>query len=69
MTKKTRVQPGFPRGGRARKIWNPASMSISSKPTVHFDIGWRTLLGLAAIALVGVAVLGFVLVLLGKIHL
>jgi len=31
-------------------------MSITSKPTVHFDIGWRILAGLAAVVLIVVAV-------------
>jgi hypothetical protein len=61
------IQPGFPRGGRARKVWDPSRQSISSKPTVHFDVGFA-LFKLAAIVVAIGAIIGAIVFTLTKFH-
>jgi hypothetical protein len=67
MTRKSRMQPGFPRGGRARKIWDPSKMSITSKPTVHFDLAFA-LFKLVGIVLAIAAIIGAIVFTLSRIH-
>ena len=61
------MQPGFPRGGRARKIWDPSKMSVTSKPTVHFDFG-PALLGLIGIILGVAVIIALIVFTISRLH-
>ena len=65
MTKRKNVVPGFPRSGRGGKIWDPRKRYISSRPTVHFDLGARAFVSLVVI----VVLVGGLLFALSKLHL